>query len=74
MLTPDVGTWQRHAPTGMVYSDRKCLSPARMICSMDLLNVIVSLKFPAETSEAIGLIPGLVDADTLYDDSLVNAL
>jgi NitT/TauT family transport system substrate-binding protein len=38
------------------------------------LNVVDSLKFAAETSEAIGLISSPVDADALYDDSLVNAL
>jgi NitT/TauT family transport system substrate-binding protein len=40
----------------------------------DALNVIESLEFAAETSEAIGLIPNAVNASSLYDDSLVNAL
>ena len=40
----------------------------------DPLNVMDSLKFAAETSEAIGLIASPVDAANLYDDSLVNAL
>ncbi|PSB20514.1 thiamine biosynthesis protein [filamentous cyanobacterium CCP2] len=40
----------------------------------DPLNVMDSLEFAAETSEAIGLIASPVDAANLYDDSLVNAL
>lgn len=40
----------------------------------DPLNVMDSLEFAAETSEAIGLIASPVDAANLYDASLVNAL
>lgn len=38
------------------------------------LNVIDSLKFDVETSQAIGLIPNRLDEKNLYDDSLVKGL
>ena len=40
----------------------------------DPLNVMDSLKFAAKTSQALGLVSSPVDATTLYDDSLINAL
>lgn len=38
------------------------------------LNVIDSLEFAAKTSQEIGLISSPIDAKTLYDDSLIQAL